>query len=280
MTQMKKVKHNKKRNTAFLYEALIREMTKAVVSRDGGRKNKIANILKESFSSNKVLGKELSLYQALLDSSELDSVTAEKLLYQIREAYSELDSEEVYNAQSYVIDRINKEVGSNVYNNFVPNYKSIATVSQLFGSDASAAGIKRGVILEQKVLQTLTGKKLDTQPTEMKPIDNIVFRTFTGKFNEVYSEGLLSEQKELLNRYILSFDSDTDIKIYLNEELSRLHSALKDALSSEEIRSDKVMTESTNSVIKMIEDFKTQPIDKSFVEKVLKIQNLVHEISI
>ena len=280
MTQMKKVKHNKKRNTAFLYEALIREMTKAVVSRDGGRKNKIANILKESFSSNKVLGKELSLYQALLDSSELDSVTAEKLLYQIREAYSELDSEEVYNAQSYVIDRINKEVGSNVYNNFVPNYKSIATVSQLFGSDASAAGIKRGVILEQKVLQTLTGKKLDTQPTEMKPIDNIVFRTFTGKFNEVYSEGLLSEQKELLNRYILSFDSDTDIKIYLNEELSRLHSALKDALSSEEIRSDKVMTESTNSVIKMIEEFKTQPIDKIFVEKVLKIQNLVHEISI
>tara|TARA_R100001082_G_C4344488_1_gene151666 strand:+ start:99 stop:932 length:834 start_codon:yes stop_codon:yes gene_type:complete len=277
---MKKVKHNKKRNTAFLYEALIREMTKAVVSRDGGRKNKIANILKESFSSNKVLGKELSLYQALLDSSELDSVTAEKLLYQIREAYSELDSEEVYNAQSYVIDRINKEVGSNVYNNFVPNYKSIATVSQLFGSDASAAGIKRGVILEQKVLQTLTGKKLDTQPTEMKPIDNIVFRTFTGKFNEVYSEGLLSEQKELLNRYILSFDSDTDIKIYLNEELSRLHSALKDALSSEEIRSDKIMTESTNSVIKMIEEFKTQPIDKSFVEKVLKIQNLVHEISI
>jgi len=280
VTQMKKVKHNKKRNTAFLYEALIREMTKAVVSRDGGRKNKIANILKESFSSNKVLGKELSLYQALLDSSELDSVTAEKLLYQIREAYSELDSEEVYNAQSYVIDRINKEVGSNVYNNFVPNYKSIATVSQLFGSDASAAGIKRGVILEQKVLQTLTGKKLDTQPTEMKPIDNIVFRTFTGKFNEVYSEGLLSEQKELLNRYILSFDSDTDIKIYLNEELSRLHSALKDALSSEEIRSDKIMTESTNSVIKMIEEFKTQPIDKSFVEKVLKIQNLVHEISI
>ena len=210
----------------------------------------------------------------------MDSVTAEKLLYQIREAYSELDSEEVYNAQSYVIDRINKEVGSNVYNNFVPNYKSIATVSQLFGSDASAAGIKRGVILEQKVLQTLTGKKLDTQPTEMKPIDNIVFRTFTGKFNEVYSEGLLSEQKELLNRYILSFDSDTDIKIYLNEELSRLHSALKDALSSEEIRSDKVMTESTNSVIKMIEEFKTQPIDKIFVEKVLKIQNLVHEISI
>tara|TARA_A100001515_G_scaffold66793_1_gene52962 strand:- start:864 stop:1697 length:834 start_codon:yes stop_codon:yes gene_type:complete len=277
---MKKTKHNKKRNTAFLYEALIREMTKAVVSNDTERKNKIVDILKESFSSNKTLGKELGLYRALLDSSELDPITAEKLLYQIREAYSNLNSQEVYDAQSHVINRINKEVGLGVYNNFVPNYKSIATVSQLFGVKTGASDIKKGVILEQQVLQTITRKNSDKTKKQMKPIDNIVFKTFSGKFNDVYSEGLLSEQKELLNRYILSFDSDTDIKIYLNEELARLHTALKDALSSSDIKADKNMTESTNSVIKMIEEFKTQPVDKSLVEKVLKIQNLVHEISV
>lgn len=276
---MKKTKHNKKRNTAFLYEALIREMTKAVVSKNQEQKNKIVDILKESFSSNKPLGKELGLYQALLNSSELDPVTAEKLLYQIREAYSQLDSEEIYNAQSHVIKRINKEVGSDVYNNFVPNYKSIATVSQLFGVDSTAVGIKRGVLLEQNVLQTLTSKKVDEKPKDLKPIDNIVFKTFSGKFNDVYSDNLLSEQKELLNRYILSFDSDTDIKIYLNEELGRLHSALNDALKTDEIKSDDNMSESTTSVIEMIEDFKNHPVDKTLVEKVLKIQNLVHEIS-
>ena len=276
---MKKTKHNKKRNTAFLYEALIREMTKAVVSKNQEQKNKIVDILKESFSSNKPLGKELGLYQALLNSSELDPVTSEKLLYQIREAYSQLDSEEIYNAQSHVIKRINKEVGSDVYNNFVPNYKSIATVSQLFGVDSTAVGIKRGVLLEQNVLQTLTSKKVDEKPKDLKPIDNIVFKTFSGKFNDVYSDNLLSEQKELLNRYILSFDSDTDIKIYLNEELGRLHSALNDALKTDEIKSDDNMSESTTSVIEMIEDFKNHPVDKTLVEKVLKIQNLVHEIS-
>ena len=276
---MKKTKHNKKRNTAFLYEALIREMTKAVVSKNKEQKNKIVDILKESFSSNKPLGKELGLYQALLNSSELDPVTAEKLLYQIREAYSELDSEEIYNAQSHVIKRINKEVGSDVYNNFVPNYKSIATVSQLFGVDSTAVGIKRGVLLEQNVLETLTLKKIDEKPKDLKPIDNIVFKTFSGKFNDVYADNLLSEQKELLNRYILSFDSDTDIKIYLNEELSRLHDALNNALKTDEIKSDNNMSESTTSVIEMIKDFKNHPVDKTLVEKVLKIQNLVHEIS-
>ena len=276
---MAKTKHNKKRNTAFLYEALVREMTKAVVSQDKERKNNIVDILKESFSSKRILGKELKLYQTILESTDLESVTAEKLLYKIREAYSELDEQEIYNAQSAVIDRINKEVGSEVYNNFVPNYKSIATVSQLFGADSTAVGIKRGVILEQQILETITSSTTEESKTEMKPIDNIVFKTFTSKFNEVYGDDLLSEQKELLNRYILSFSSDTDIKIYLNEELGRLHTALQTALNIEEVKSDQNMTESTNSVIKMIDEFKTQPVDKSLVEKVLKIQNLVHEIS-
>ena len=138
---MAKTKHNKKRNTAFLYEALVREMTKAVVSQDKERKNNIVDILKESFSSNKVLGRELKLYQAILESTDLDDVTAEKLLYKIREAYSELDEQEIYDAQSAVINRINKEIGSDVYNNFVPNYKSIATVSRLFGADSTQLGL-------------------------------------------------------------------------------------------------------------------------------------------
>ena len=83
----------------------------------------------------------------------------------------------------------------------------------------------------------------------------------------------------MLNRYILSFSSDTDIKIYLNEELGRLHTALNGALKTNEVKSDSNMAESTVSVIKMIENFKTQPVDKNLVEKVLKIQSLVHEIS-
>jgi len=55
--------------------------------------------------------------------------------------------------------------------------------------------------------------------------------------------------------------------------------ALQQALATDEIKSDSSMTESTNSVINMIEEFRDTPVDKSLVEKVLKIQNLVHEIT-
>ena len=125
----------------------------------------------------------------------------------------------------------------------------------------------------------MTADTIQESKAEMKPIDNIVFKTFTSKFNETYGDGLLSEQKELLNRYILSFSSDTDMMIYLNEELGRLHGALQQALATDEIKSDNTMTESTNSVIGMIEEFRNTPVDKNLIEKVLKIQNLVHEIT-
>ena len=276
---MKKRRHNKKRNTAFLYEALIREMTKAIVSKDDTTKQAVVGIVKEFFSPRTILSKELDLYKTLSETDGLDPVTAEKLVYQVREAHSALDKKDIYNAQSNLIKTINSQLSSGVYNNFVPNYKSIATLSQLFGSDAARYNIKTGVLLEQKVIKRLTSDDEATNVQEMKPIDNLVFKTFTSKFNDAYSERLLGEQKELLNRYILSFsDNGIDVKIYLNEEISRLQTALVSALDTKEIQSDKNMQESVKLVLTMIETFKTKPVDRALIEKVLKIQNVVHEI--
>ena len=41
-----KIKHNKKRNTAFVYEALVREGTSAILQKDDERRNKIVLIIK------------------------------------------------------------------------------------------------------------------------------------------------------------------------------------------------------------------------------------------
>jgi hypothetical protein len=277
---MTRRKHNKKRNTAFLYEALIREMTKAVVSKDNTTKQTIVHMLKEFFAPQSILSKELVLYKTLSETEDLDPVTAEKLVYQVREAHSSLDKEEIYNTQGRLIKKINTQLSSGVYNNFVPNYKSIATVSQLFGTGTDTYDIKKNVILEQRVVASLTNKNQSSTEQEMKPIDNLVFTTFVSKFNETYSEGLLSEQKELLNRYILSFsDNGIDVKIYLNEEILRLQNAMVSALDAKEIKSDANMQESVKSILAVIEDFKSQPVDKDLVETVLKIQNVVHEIN-
>ena len=276
---MPRNKHNKKRNTAFLYEALLKEVTKAIISGDRETKRAALNILKESFSPKTILSEELELYKTLLDTKEVDNLIAEKIVFQVRQARDDIADADIQEAQSRLINRVNKELSSGVYSNFVPNYKNIATISQLFSTDEGNASIKSSVLLEQKIVSSMTESLSAPSAPKMKPIDDLVFKSFVSKYNKEYSSGILSEQKELLNRYILSFsDNGVDVNIYLNEELGRLHNILSDALVSDEIKTDTTMVESTKRVISMIDGFRETPVDKSLIEDVLKIQNLVSEI--
>jgi len=276
---MPRNKHNKKRNTAFLYEALLKEVTKAIISGDRKVKKTAINILKESFAPKTVLSEELELYKTLLETKEMDNLAAEKIVFQVRQARNNINESDIQEAQNRLISRVNKELSSGVYSNFVPNYKNIATVSQLFSTDEGNANIKSGVLLEQKVVASMMEGLSTPDTPKMKPIDNLVFKSFVSKYNKEYSSGILNEQKELLNRYILSFsDNGIDVNIYLNEELGRLHSVLTGALVSAEIKTDATMVESTKRVISMIDGFRETPVDKDLIEDVLKIQNLVSEI--
>ena len=47
--QKLKLKHNKKRNTAFLFESLTKELTKAIVNKDEKTKQIILSVIKEHF---------------------------------------------------------------------------------------------------------------------------------------------------------------------------------------------------------------------------------------
>ena len=62
-----KMKHNKKRNTAFLYESLIKELTKAIVRKDNERKKVVIEIIKKYFNKNSLLKEELNIYNNLLN---------------------------------------------------------------------------------------------------------------------------------------------------------------------------------------------------------------------
>ena len=111
-----------------------------------------------------------------------------------------------------------------------------------------------------------------------KPYDKIVMKTFVKNFNSEYKENLLSEQKNLLNKYIMSFNNNgLELKIYLNEEISRIKEAIKEYIENnnetEEIKNK------TNNLLTVIESFKNKEADTELVTKVLKLQNLIKEIT-
>tara|TARA_Y100001963_G_scaffold60348_1_gene84342 strand:- start:172 stop:999 length:828 start_codon:yes stop_codon:yes gene_type:complete len=274
-----KLKHNKKRNTAFLYETLIKELTKAVVKKDIERKNIIVSMLREHFSAGTTLGTELALYKTLKDTSHLDVYTAERLIAETKDQYASLDKKEVFAKQSVLIESINIRVGGNTFSNFVPNYKTLASISQIFSDSLPA---KEKVLLERNLIGRLVSKpKSKEHGKEMKHIDNLVLKTVIENFNKKYDGQLLNEQRDLLNNYILSFDnSGLEFKVYLNEELTRIKDSLASLHADEAIELDKEMTEKLARVEETVGRFQTKKIDTKMIEKIMAIQGLIAECNI
>ena len=268
-----KTKHNKKRNTAFVYEALVREVTKAIISRDASRKNKAISILKEYFRQGTSLSKELGCYKALLKEDALDKYTAEKVIFLASRQHGELDKKEIFNEQSKLIRQVNTDLGASTFSNFVPNYKSYATVSQLFNKKTP---LKTRVLLEQEILEILSGKEKQEEDV-MTPIDGLVVKTFVNNFNDKFST-LLPEQRELLNRYVLSLgDNMADFQLFLVEELQRIKESVTNSLKFEDIQGDKQMVANTKLVLERIETFNVSRFNEADLKKVLKLQNLINE---
>jgi len=275
---MPKTKHNKKRNTAVLYETLMVELTKAVLSENNEQKQSILHLISEHFSATTSLKQDLDFYRALSETSGLDRYTAEKLMFEIKlDREKLLDKKRLFNEQTSLINTMNRRLAGSVFSNFVPGYKSLATISQIFSSDVST---KARVLLEKELMEQLIAElEKPSVGKNIVQIDNLVYQTFTKKFNEKYGDTLLSEQKDLLNRYVMSFsDNGVSLKLFVGSELGRLREYLKEAVITEEINSDPKMVNSTKEVLLIIEGFKTQPVDEDMIKKILKIQDLVKEI--
>ena len=268
-----KFKHNKKRNTFFLFETLIREMTKSSVNGETEKRDKILSLVKEFFKKGTTLSKELELYKAMLQNRNLDNNTASRFLFEIKKDYQKLNLKEIFNQQTKLINKINKTISKEVFENFVPPYKDAATIYQFFHDQDLSA--KSRMLLENKVVNLLVESKSENE-VKFPKVDNLAFKTFLQKYNSTYSKSLMVEQKELLNKYIISFtDNRLQLKMFLNEEVGRL----KETISSQiNLSADENIKNKLHEVLKVIDGFKSQKIDSKMVKKILKIQNLLGEI--
>jgi len=266
-------KHNKKRNTAFIYEALVREIIKQTINNDKEKRDRVINILKEGFKKNSEIKKELDLYKILLETKGLPEKLAEKLINETIKQHKKINQEKIFHEQSKIISIINQEFSKRVFNNFVPNYKSLATISQIFNDSLSP---KSKILLEDKIV-----KNLIEEPEEQKKnqqTSTLITQAFVTRFNETY-DSFQKDQKELLSKYIFSFeDEGVEFNFHLNEEIGRLKKALLNAQSLEEVKQDSTLKEKIEQVLNLLEDFNKSPVNKDKLLYILQTQVLAKEL--
>ena len=265
-----RLKHNKKRNTAFLFEALTREYVKSIIKKNLPRQSAIRTIIKEHFCSG-ILKEELSIYREIFESKELTKQQATGILEESKQRYDKLDKSGIFGSQNLLIREINHRLSPSVFTNFVPNYKDLATVYNIFNNKTSA---KEKILLESRVIESLTD---ESHANTKEHVDNLTYKTFVGKFNEKYA-GLPENQKELLVNYIAAFaGDDLSLKFYLNEQIQELKQRLTSLQSSDKVSGEE-MQEKFEKVCSVLDSYKGKEIDDMMISEVLMVQELVREI--
>ena len=91
------LKHNKKRNTAFLFEVLIQEASRALVEKNIKYYDSIMNLIKDRFKSGTELSKDLIGYNVILEKSDLYQ---KELLEEALESFKKINKELLFKEQS------------------------------------------------------------------------------------------------------------------------------------------------------------------------------------
>jgi hypothetical protein len=273
--QRMKFRHNKKRNPAFIFEALTREFAKAKLHNDKEGLKKIKKIMQEVFNKDGLLYKQLRLYKALTETRDVDYLTAEKIIAEVHRVFSTFEQKALYDEQTTAIHKINHELAPSVFNNYVSNYKSLASAYQMFNDNT--IGVKDRVLLERKIIQKMIAPMVEKKVEE--PVDEIVVKMFMKKFNNTFGS-LMTEQKTLISKYMGSLkDDDTELKIFVNEELERLKEQIKENIEIEEFQVDNLMKKKVTEVYKLLENFRNKKtLQKQDLVFILKTQQLVKEI--
>lgn len=270
------MKHNKKRNTAFLFEALVAELTKAIMEGNTQKKSKTQKLIHKYFRRGTNLHEELQLYKALSETTGLEKIVAEKLIFEVKTHRKHIGDSDIFGEQTELIRDMNKEYTKSVFSNFVPNYKNLATLSQIFNSNVS---VKERVLMESTIINRLVSTE-EPKEEKMVPIDSLVYKTFVEKFNSKYSDTLAENQKSLLSKYISSFaDNGLELKMFLNEEIGRLKQFLTESLADATISSDIEMKSKTQKIIDELEGYANKKINEPMIKSILKVQGLERELS-
>ena len=277
-------KHNKIRNTGLLYEFLLRQITADVLNKDD--KSKAISIVKSRFNETTELGKELALYNIVINKKFNNDAKADYFINEVIKERRKLNNS-VLKREKY---NLIKEIQSN-YNlqkftsSKVPNYKIYASTYKLFEFINSLSPDEKTESFFNLVEHITTDNK-DIKLSETisnLPDDEdlriLTYKTLLEKFNQKYTK-LSGAQKNLLKEYINNISNTNSLKDTLQVIVNELKKDLK--THSKNLK-DKVVKIKLKEAIKSIDKFcgvdsKQNIVKDSHVLQTMRYLELVKEM--
>jgi hypothetical protein len=235
----KKAKHSKFKNAGILFELLTRQITADILA--GRDESFTKNLMFKYFHESKELGKEVQLYNFILQQKSKDASSAERLLNVVLQTRSKLDERELNKQKYNIIKEIKEKYNIDEFlKNKIPNYKLYASIYKLFeDQDKSEVEFDVSELLESReyIVESLTKEKkseqemMDVYGNQSAEVRLLAYKFLIENFNTKYNN-LLPDQKKLLKEYITNVSNSSKFTKYVNEEYKRISGVLKDQVKN------------------------------------------------
>lgn len=261
---MHKAKHSKFRNTGILFELLTRQVTSDILS--GKDESFAKNILFKYFAENKELGKELQLYNFLVNEVAKDETQAEKYIEIVLKQRDKLNQKSLASEKYNLIKEI-KDIYpiKDLFKSSIKNYKVLASIYKIFENHVnknSKFDVKEIVSSRTSIVENLCGIKKVNKETEDELISVykqqneevrlLSYKLLVESLNEKYKD-LDSNQKNLLKEYINSISNTNSLKKLIDNEVTNVKKQLSELTSKV---SDDVVKIKINETVKQLDNVK------------------------
>jgi hypothetical protein len=280
-----KIKHSKIRNTGLLFEFLLRQVTADVLNKDN---DSIAlKIVKEKFNENTELGKELALYNTLINKKYNSDKKADYFITEVIKVRHSFNNPALKREKYNLIKQIKENYNLQKFlSSKVPNYKLYASIYKLFEFNNSLSPdektesyfnlVENITTIDKKLnLSDSVGAKLPDD----EDLRIITYRTLLEKFNQKYSH-LNSHQKNLLRAYINNVSNTNSLKEYINKHLPMIKKEIRSHIKNIDEKIVKIkLREAINSINKFCKvDGKSKNIKDSVVIQTMRYMELLKEL--
>ena len=264
---MKKIKHSKFKNTGFIFELLVRQITAEVMS---SSKSVAEKLLKEHFNSKQELSKELKLYQYLINEKYNSESKAEQFINTILEARKKIDEKKLTKEKYNLIKEIKETYNLDEFiKSPISNYKTLASIYKIFETvinneeyEPTDIVSARFTIAENIINSSIQNKDIkikDAVLEEYRKQDDdlraVSYKLLVESFNNKYSN-LTNDQKGLLREYINNINNTGKLNEYVSNEVTKLVDGLKEVGSKISDKVTKIKLAETIANIKKIKSVK------------------------
>jgi len=280
---MRKVKHNKIRNTGLLFEFLLRQITSDVLNKNN--KSKAVTIVKERFNENTELGKELALYNILITKKFKSDSKADYFINEVMKSRNDLNNSILRREKYNLIKEIQVSYNLQKFmSSKVPNYKTYASIYKLFEYKSLSPDEKTESffnLVEHVTTRDNNVKLSETVKTlpDDEDLRILTYKTLLEKFNQKYTK-LSGVQKNLLREYINNISNTNSLKDTLKEIVNGLKKDLKQ--NSKNLK-DKVVKIKMTEALKSINEFcglndKSEIVKDEYVIQTMRYLELLKEL--